>query len=244
MEYKEFYQYCTDIFDKNDYLPPLDNEKAEKLYLLTQHMLEVNKTMNLTAIKDEKSVILRHYADSLAICNYIKAGASVIDVGCGAGFPTIPLAIFRPDISITALDSTQKRIDYVTLTAKMLNVGNVTAIAERAEVLANNPEYREKFDYATARAVASLPILAELCLPFVKPSGQFISMKSVKAFDELDLSINAIAKCGGRLNNFASAFLTDLDGSQEARTIILIDKIVKTPKEFPRHYSKISKKPL
>ena len=106
MNFTEFYDVSIEIWNKNPSLPNLTEDKAQKLYDLTVRMLEVNKSMNLTAIKDEESVILRHYADSLAISAYIPEGAKVIDVGCGAGFPTLPLAIFRPDISITALDST------------------------------------------------------------------------------------------------------------------------------------------
>ncbi len=244
MEFNEFYALSEKIFSENKALPAIDEIKAQKLFLLTNHMLEVNKSMNLTAIKDEKLIILRHYADSLMICKYLEQGKSVIDVGCGAGFPTLPLAIFRPDLEITALDSTSKRIDYVALTAKMLQLDNVTAIAERAEIMANNPIYRESFDYATARAVATLPMLCELCLPFTKIGGEFIAMKAQKAQDELSVSQNAIKKCGGKLRLADSLALTDLDGNSESRTIISVSKVTATPKEFPRHYSKISKKPL
>ncbi len=244
MEFNEFYAVCKQVFESNQYLPPLDEPKAHKLFLLTKHMLEVNKSMNLTAIKDEKLIILRHYADSLMICNHLDSGASVIDVGCGAGFPTLPLAIFRPDLKITALDSTTKRIDYVRSTARLLELDNVTAIAERAEVLANSPKYREKFDYATARAVAALPILCELCIPFVRLGGEFVAMKAQKAQEELSSSENAIAKCGGRLKELTSNLLSDLNGGSESRTIIVVSKCATTPRELPRHYSKISKKPL
>ena len=207
-------------------------------------MLEVNKSMNLTAIKDEESVILRHYADSLAISAYIPDSAKVIDVGCGAGFPTLPLAIFRPDISITALDSTAKRIEYVKQTANTLSLDNVNAVAERAEVLATNPNYRECFDIATARAVAAMPILSELCLPFVRVGGSFVAMKAAKGDDEAKGSANAISKCGGKLISVDERPLYDRVGNSEQRVIISVSKNSKTPKEFPRHYSKISKRPL
>ncbi len=244
MDFNEFYEHCVAIFQANPNLPALDNKKASKLYELTKRMLEINEHMNLTAIKDEKGIILRHYADSLAICEYIKPNSTIIDVGCGAGFPTLPVAIFRPDISITALDSTAKRIDYVKETAKRLELDNVTAIAERAEILGRDSKYREKFDYATARAVASLPVLTELCLPFVRVGGQFIAMKASKAEDEIDASANAIAKCGGELARQIHAPLRSADGDLETRVIVISTKTRHTPPDLPRHYSKISKKPL
>ena len=244
MEFKEFYNCCAAIFEANSYLPKLDEDKANKLYLLTNRMLEVNEHMNLTAIKEEKAIILRHYADSLAISSYIPEGASIIDVGCGAGFPTLPLAIFRPDLRITALDSTAKRIKYVDETAKVLGLNNVTAIAERAETLGNSKQFREKFDYATARAVASLPILTELCLPFVTIGGKFIAMKAQKADNEAKASASAITRCGGALAEKLEIPLSSPEGAIEPRTIVVIEKVKQTPPEFPRHYSKISKKPL
>ncbi|MBE6577749.1 MAG: 16S rRNA (guanine(527)-N(7))-methyltransferase RsmG [Ruminococcaceae bacterium] len=244
MEFNEFYEYCRAVFEANKNLPAVDKEKADKLYVLTNRMLEVNAHMNLTAIKEEKAIILRHYADSLAISEHIAPNAKVIDVGCGAGFPTLPLAIFRPDVDITALDSTAKRINYVADTAKLLELSNVTAIAERAEVLANNIEYREKFDYATARAVAALPILTELCMPFVKIGGKFVAMKAQKADSEISLSMTAITKCGGKLQERIVSPLYNPNGESEERMIIICSKVGATPKELPRHYSKISKKPL
>lgn len=244
MNYNDFCECCDIIFNLNSELPEIDNLKKEKLYFLTQHMLEINKNMNLTAIKDEKTIIVKHYADSLTVSKYLKENAKIIDIGCGAGFPTLPLAIFRPDLKITAVDSTAKRIDYVTKTAELLKLENITAMSERAEILANSSEYREKFDYATARAVAALPILTELCLPFVSVGGSFIAMKSQKSNEEIDNSKNAILKCGGKLESNISILLVDYENNIESRNIIVINKVKETPKEFPRHYSKISKQPL
>ena len=244
MIFNDFYDYTQQVFDENTSIPPLTNGKAEKLFELTLHMLEVNKCLNLTAIKEEKAIILKHYADSLMISRYIPENSTVIDVGCGAGFPSLPLAIFRDDLKITALDSTAKRINYVNSTSELLDLKNLTAIAARAEDMANNSEYRGKFDLATARAVASLPILTELCLPFVKIGGKFIAMKSQKANEEISASLNAISKCGGKLDIVMEIPLISPDGISESRTIISIAKIAKTPPQFPRHFSKISKKPL
>lgn len=244
MTFNDFYDYTKQVFDKNALACILAKEKTEKLFELTSHMLEVNKNLNLTAIKEEKAIILKHYADSLMICQYLEENASIIDVGCGAGFPSLPLAIFREDLRITAIDSTAKRINYVNATAELLDLDNIDAIAARAEDMANKSDYREKFDYSTARAVATLPVLTELCLPFVKIGGKFIAMKSQKATEEINASTNAISKCGGKLESIVDTPLTSPDGILDNRTIALIQKISKTPSEFPRHYSKISKRPL
>lgn len=244
MQFESFKTNLFNIFSKNSCLPMVDNEKAEKLYALTEIMLEVNKSMNLTAITEESAVILKHYADSLTVSSLIPQGVSVIDVGCGAGFPTLPLGIFRPDLKILALDGTAKRIEYVRSTAKKLGLDNIEAISGRAEELAQRNEYREHFDIVTARAVASLPVLSELCIPFCKVGGYFIAMKASSAGDELGASQNAIKLCGGKVEESISIGLTADDQVFEQRNLIKILKKQPTPKLYPRHYSKISKKPL
>lgn len=243
MELLEFKDKLQKALEVNLIDVEFTEEKAEKLYKLTQIMLEVNKSMNLTAITDEDAIIVKHYADSLTVSKYIPINATVIDVGCGAGFPCLPLAIFRPDLKITALDATAKRIRYIENTAKELGLINVFPIAARAEELAKTADYREKFDVATARAVAALPVLSELCLPFVKKDGLFVSMKASQGEQELALSKNAIALCGGALVSLDSIAL-EFDGSIEPRTIISVRKNGLTPVKYPRHYSQISKKPL
>lgn len=244
MEFAVFKEKCIEIFAKNASLLTPSEKEIELLFALTQRMLEVNKSMNLTAITDEDSIILKHYADSLTVSEYIPQGARVIDIGCGAGFPTLPLAIFRPDLDITALDGTAKRIEYVKQTSKMLGLDNVTAIAGRAEEYAAKPEYRECFDVATARAVAALPVLSELCLPFVKKGGAFVSMKASQGEQELENARNAIRLCGGS-EAICDKLLLTADGENfETRVIIKTQKTALTPTKYPRHYSQISKKPL
>lgn len=242
MTQSEFVAECQRIFELNGLNCSL--EQATQLFLLTQRMLEVNKSMNLTAITEEKTIILRHYVDSLTISEQIPLGASLIDVGCGAGFPSLPLAIFRPDLSITSLDGTAKRIAYVAQTARVLKLPHLQAIAGRAEEYAQREDYREKFDVATARAVAQLPVLCELCLPFVKKGGKMIAMKAQQAAEELALSKRCIELCGGGLAQEVSKDLTENSIDLERRNIIIIPKNEKTPKIYPRHFSKISKKPL
>ncbi len=244
MNFEAFRQKCIDIFALNPILPVPSDEQIEKLAKLTEIMLRVNESMNLTAITEESAVILKHYADSLTILGDIPEGAKVIDVGCGAGFPCLPLAIFRPDIKITALDGTAKRIDYVRNTAKELGLDNLTAIAGRAEEYGNKPEYRQTFDIATARAVAALPVLAELCLPFVKVGGSFVAMKAAKGEDEASSAANAIKLCGGSPASVTKLELTADNTTYESRIIVKTQKVTTTPAKHPRHYSQISKKPL
>lgn len=242
MNFEEFYSECRASFAQNE-LSALTEEQAKTFFSLAEIMLETNKSMNLTAIKDEKTVILKHYVDSLLVSLFIPEGATVLDVGCGAGFPTFPLAIMRPDLSIVALDSTAKRIAYVQRTAGALGLSNVTTIAARAEELAQMPAHRERYDVVTARAVAALPVLSELCLPFAKVGGAFLPMKAKQAPEEISAAKNAIATCGGKLVDARTVLLRGGE-EPEPRTIVRVSKISATPKNYPRHFSKISKKPL
>ena len=242
MERTEFISECQRLFALNSL--PCDEMQAERLYQLTLRMLEVNQVMNLTAITDEKTIILRHYVDSLMISRYLPTDARVIDVGCGAGFPTLPLAIFRPDLKITALDGTAKRIRYVDETARLLSLTNVTAVAGRAEEYAQKDGYREGFDVATARAVAALPMLSELCLGFVAVGGSMVAMKAQQAEDEISAAKNAISLCGGAVSKVVTTELMSNEGASERRVLALIQKNKPTPQKYPRHFSKISKNPL
>ena len=243
MKFLEFKQELTSSLNRNSVEVDLSDDKIEKLYELTRIMLEVNASMNLTAITEEKAIILKHYVDSLTVSKYIPKNAKIIDVGCGAGFPCLPLAIFRPDLDITALDSTAKRIKYIDDTANKLNITNIHAVAARAEEYGKKNEYRESFDIATARAVAALPILSELCLPFVKVGGAFVSMKASQGEREAIDAKNAIKLCGGEIKTIDKLELLS-DDTSESRTIISVSKIASTPAKYPRHYSQISKKPL
>ena len=243
MEYTQFKEKLTVALADNAISLEVTEERAKKLFELTKIMLEVNKVMNLTAITDEDAIIVKHYADSLTVSKYIPDGASVIDVGCGAGFPCLPLAIFREDLTITALDSTAKRIRYIDDTAKKLGITNIIPIAARAEELAKQSDYRERFDIATARAVAALPVLSELCLPFVKIGGSFVSMKASQGEQEALEAKNAICLCAGSIASVNKLSLVSNQFSED-RTVIVIDKVSSTPSKYPRHYSQIVKKPL
>ena len=216
---------------------------SDKFYALTVRMLEENEKYNLTAIKDVDKIILNHYADCATLAKRLPKGARVADIGCGAGFPTLPVAILRPDVTILAVDSTAKRIGYVSETAAMLSLDNVEAVAMRAEDGGKSPEYREKFDVVTARAVAEMRILCELCLPYARVGGKFIAMKGRNAEFELQGAKKAISILGGR--NTAVEEITLTDGKEMlSHPLIIIDKKEKTPINYPRPYAQISKKPL
>ena len=243
MDYKTFADECQRLFLLNGMDVPKE-EDIRALNELTEIMLKVNEQMNLTAITDCSQIIAKHYVDSLKISDYIPDGAKIIDVGCGAGFPSLPLAIFRKDLEITALDSTAKRIKYVQNTADLLGLENLNAVAARAEDYVKVNGVRESFDMAVARAVADLPVLSELCIPFVKVGGRFAAMKAAKADDECERAMSAIKKCGGSLLQIISADLT-LDGSNfENRKLIIVEKSEKTPKIYPRNFAQMMKKPL
>ena len=243
LEKQSFTSMLTKVFRENGMSGLLSKESAEKFLLLTERMLEENEKYNLTAITDPKKVILHHYADCATLSAKLPKGAKVIDVGCGAGFPTLPLAILRPDLKITAMDSTAKRVNYVAETAALLSLEGVKAICMRAEDGGRDMELREKFDFATARAVAEMRILSELCLPFVKPGGKFIAMKGKNAEFELSAAKRAISILGGR-NTVCEVI--SLKGEDETLThpLIIVDKKEKTPGAYPRAYAQISKKPL
>ena len=245
MTYNEFYAECGRLFSLNSPVVRMPTEdKIAKLYKLTEIMLEVNKHMNLTTITEYPQIILKHYLDSLTISPYIPENAKVIDVGCGAGFPSLPLAICRDDIRITALDSTAKRINYIKDVAERLEVSNITAVTARAEAYGNEPKHRESYDVAVARAVADLPVLSELCLPLVKVGGSFAAMKAAKGEEEFTRAAMAIKKCGGSEGRLIRADITADGSSFEKRCIIMANKVDKTPNIYPRNFAQISKKPL
>jgi 16S rRNA (guanine527-N7)-methyltransferase len=174
---------------------------------------------------------------------YLDKGAKVADIGCGGGFPTFPISILRPDITVLGVDSVTKKVEYVKNTATLLGIPTISVSNRRAEELGKDAEYREKFDIACARAVGRLNLLCELCLPLVKVGGAFIAMKSRTTVEELEEAKNAISLLGGECENVVNYTLTDGAESLD-RTMIIIRKQTRTPQKYPRNNSQISKKPL
>jgi len=201
-----------------------------------------NESVNLTALTDERDVVIKHFIDSLTVISYLPAGAkNMIDVGTGAGFPGIPVKMVKEDLSLTLLDSLEKRIRFLNEIITGLSLPGVNAIHARAEDLAHNPGHREKYDVGTARAVASLPVLCEYILPFVKTGGVFIAMKGSDVIKELEESEKAISILGGELDT-VKKFLLPYENIE--RHIILIKKIRQTPSKYPRKSGKPTKSPI
>lgn len=219
----------------------IKDDQIEKLDLFKKMLLEWNEKMNLTAITDSEGIAIKHFYDSLTPLMYlnIPKNSKIIDVGTGAGFPSIPMAILRPDLKFTLLDSLNKRLVFLQEVCTALEI-DAQIIHMRAEDAARNTEYREKFDVSISRAVASLPVLCEYCIPFVHKKGMFIAMKGSHAEDEVKISNNAIQTLGASLEDKIKIYLPD----ESERNIIVIRKKNFTPQAYPRHGSKIAKKPL
>ncbi len=202
---------------------------------------EKNKVMNLTAISGEADVSKLHFLDSLAlltICDF--RGARVVDIGTGAGFPGLPLLIAEPTIKLTLLDSLGKRVSFLREVTTALGI-SVECLHARAEDAAREPGMRDKFDISVSRAVARLNMLCELCLPFVRPGGVFIAMKSSGTDDEIREAEGAAAILGG---SAPETFDYSIPGADIVHRAVLIRKIKPTPKEYPRRFAKIQKSPL
>lgn len=217
----------------------LNDEMMECFEKYYNNLILVNSYMNLTAITDYDEVYIKHFYDSLTILKAInKNNINLCDVGSGAGFPSIPLAIVRKDINVTIIDALNKRINFLNDLSKKLELDNVKAYHKRAE---DYKEGLEAFDVVTARAVARLNILAELCMPLVKVGGIFIAMKGKELVDELEEASSAINILGGKIR---SVINLDLPNDSGKRAILVIEKIKNSPSKYPRSFAKIKEKPL
>lgn len=216
-------------------LLPTD-EELEKYRIFFEAVTDANKRFNLTAILDTREFYIKHFLDSLIPQSEMAREASALDLGCGAGFPSVPLKIARSDLKITALDATEKKIEFVKDAAKRLGFENFFTICGRAEEKA--AELREAFDCVLSRAVAPLPVLLELALPHVKVGGAFFAYKSNQS--ELPLCQNALSELGAKHKKTVNTVLPD--GS--ARSVLIFEKTAKTPQKYPRTFAKIKKNPL
>ena len=243
MTKNDFSRLCAENFELNGISQFATDEIVSKLYDLCVIFLETNKVMNLTAIKTEELVISRHFADCLIPAPLFPKRTNVLDVGSGGGMPALPLAIARPDLEITALDATAKKIAHIQNTARALGLSNVNVVTGRAEELART-ELRASFEVVTARAVAQTNVLAELCVPFIKKGGLFIALKGKREDDSAETAANAVKALGCRLVSDNEFRLIDVDGEISERHVLVCEKIAETPKIYPRKYAQILKNPL
>ena len=221
----------------------INEEQLWKFYQFYQLLLEWNQRMNLTAIIEERDVIYKHFADSIAVLKYIdmKEEDNVIDVGCGAGFPGIPLKIMRPGIRITLVDSVNKKLDFVREAATVLELSDVSCIHGRAEDLGREKGLRNSFDFCVSRAVSELAVLSELCLPFIKKQSLFISYKGGSPEEELKEAEYAIKELGGKIETVEKFVLPETDME---RSFIMIRSVKQISDKYPRKVGVPKKSPL
>lgn len=227
-----------ELFEK--YGIPLNDEKQEKLREFSLLLREYNEKFNLTSITDEKEIEIKHFLDSCLFVDKFSTGAKIIEIGSGGGFPSVPNKILRDDLSFTLLEATEKKCEYLLAIKEKLNLKNVEIINGRAEEFGKDKKYREKYDYAIARAVARMNALCEYCMPFVKKGGSFVAFKG-QAEEELKEAENAIKILGGRIKKVYEYELPEGNGT---RNVIEIEKISSTPLLYPRPNGKIKKSPL
>ncbi|HHV28522.1 16S rRNA (guanine(527)-N(7))-methyltransferase RsmG [Acetivibrio mesophilus] len=219
----------------------LNEEQVDKFFTYKDVLKEWNSKMNLTAIEDDREIILKHFIDSISICPIIKDKKStLIDVGTGAGFPGIPVKIAFPDIKIKLMDSLEKRTKFLDEVIEKLSLKEISAVHSRAEDKGIASDYREKYDISTARAVANLPVLLEYCLPFVRVGGLFIAMKG-SSTEEIENSKKALDILGGKIEDILEF---TLPFSDIKRNVVIIKKFRQTPTKYPRKSGKPSKDPL
>ncbi len=225
----------------------LNQQQVSNFGTYMELLKEWNQKINLTAIEDDREIIIKHFIDSMSILPYINnEKLKVIDIGTGAGFPGIPLKIANPQLEVTLLDSLDKRIKFLNEVINATNISGKAEISEikavhgRAEDFGVNPQYREKYDIAVARAVANLPVLLEYCLPFVKINGIFIAMKGSNT-EELNNSTKALDILGGKIEKIEKF---ELPSTNIERNVVIVRKFRQTPTKYPRKAGKPSKEPL
>lgn len=219
----------------------LDEKALERFDIYARLLVEWNEKINLTAITEPNEIVIKHFVDSLTVFSAITIpqGARVIDVGTGAGFPGVAMLIARPDLDITLMDSTNKKLNVIRDILENINL-EANVVHKRAEEAGQSKDFRETYDFATARAVSNLRDLSEFCLPFVKVGGTFISMKSAKADEEIEEGKKAISLLGGKIKEKKTFNLEDAG----ERTVIIIEKSSPTPGKYPRPSAKMAKNPI
>lgn len=223
----------------------LSSKQKEQFATYYNKLIEFNKKVNLTRITDKNEVYLKHFFDSitplLEFSDLFKGEKSLCDVGAGVGFPSLPIKILCPDLSITIVDSLGKRLKFLDELVSDLSLDKVTLVHSRAEDAGQNKNLREKFDLVTGRAVARMSVLSEYCLPLAKVDGYLVALKGPKAQDELAEAKNAIEVLGGSVKEVKELTLPDTD---DERTLIVVKKVKATPKKYPRQAGTPNRKPL
>ncbi len=217
---------------------PIKEEQIGQFSTYSSLLKEWNENINLTAIVDDDGIAVKHFLDSVLPLAHVKVeeGASLADVGTGAGFPGLPIKILRPDLKVTLIDSLQKRIRFLETVLKDLSLQDVTCVHGRAEELGKDGSYREQFDVLVSRAVANLKVLCEYCLPFVKVGGIFVALKAQELDEELAEAKPMIGTLGGKVEAVIEA---PLPKSDMTRKLVVISKSSPTPPQFPRRANKI-----
>lgn len=225
----------------NKYSIPFSDESADKLVSFNDMMLEYNKSHNLTSITDEEGVLFKHFIDSLAPIDIFKENTQIIDIGCGGGFPSVPLAIINKNLNILAVDSVNKKTEFVKMVKNTLNLPNLSVKNARIEDLAQDANYREQFDTVISRAVASLNTIIEYSAPLLKVGGKIVAYKGSNYKEELTNAKNAlnILKCS--IKEVKEYYLDEIDAN---RVVIIIEKQEKTPNKYPRKQNKPRLNPL
>jgi 16S rRNA (guanine527-N7)-methyltransferase len=239
----EFGLLYREIFTENNLEDYISNDMVGKFAALTAALIRRNNVVNLTAITDPAEIIAKHYADSVSIARYIGVGETVIDIGCGAGFPSLPLAIVRPDLVIAAVDSTAKKLAFVSEMKELLSLQNLTVVNARAEDLGTDKKHRERYDTAVSRAVAPLGVLCEYCLPLVKVGGKLLAMKGANVLTEIDSAMTALVKLGGKMAENVPINL-QMRGETQKHFAVIIQKNSATPIIYPRKNAQITNNPL
>lgn len=233
-----------DILDEGLKRLDIDINYNEEEFLKFYELLkEKNKVVDLTNIIEYEDVMIKHFLDSLTLFKFdeFKEEKTIIDIGTGAGFPGIPIKLVNKDLKITLLDSLNKRLVFLDEVIDKLNLKDIHTLHRRSEDIGNEKEYREKYDIAVSRAVSRMDKLVEMALPLVKVGGLFIAMKGKDTEDELNEALEGISILGGKVKNVVEFTLTE---GENERTLIVVEKIKKTPKKYPRNFGQIKKKPL
>ncbi len=235
MTYAQFVKMCE------GYNIEINENVYNKLTIFYNYLIEENEKYNLTAIVDEDEVFVKHFLDSMLGNIFMYENAKVIDIGCGAGFPSMPLKILNPNTSFTLVDSVNKKVNFISLLIDKLKLDKIKTVHSRCEDLAKIPKYRENFDIVVSRAVAPSNVLLEYCVPFLKVGGRLIMYKGKNVDEELEVISNALNKLNCKVIDRIDFFIKEIESN---RSFIIVEKLAPTPTIYPRLQNKVRKNPL